>query len=128
MDGPASVRRGQDGPRSDQGRSHTVHREKTGKSLWLPVAPQLRRMAEVEMANKTMKSGSGQTRDDTLAGYTATANQRTLADSAIDTLSKWEMSNLGSEVRQQTANNNQFSMPFFAKWLPELDSNQRPSD
>lgn len=57
------------------------------------------------MANKTMKSVSGQTRDDTLAGYTATANQRTLADSAIDTLSKWEMSNLGSMVRHQTANN-----------------------
>ena len=139
-----------------------VHQEKTGKSLWLPVAPQLleaivamapadtsqfcflmtrrnkpftkesfgnffrksctaaglphcsahglrkatlRRMAELEMANKTMKSVSGQTRDDTLAGYTATANQRTLADSAIDTLSKWEMSNLGSAVRHQTANN-----------------------
>ena len=65
----------------------------------------LRRMAELEMANKTMKSVSGQTRDDTLAGYTATANQRTLADSAIDTLSKWEMSNLGSAVRHQTANN-----------------------
>ena len=139
-----------------------VQQEKTGKSLWLPVAPQLnqaivamapadtshfcflmtrrnkpftkesfgnffrkactaaglphcsahglrkatlRRMAELEMANKTMKSVSGQTRDDTLAGYTATANQRTLADSAIDTLSKWEMSNLGSAVRHQTANN-----------------------
>lgn len=139
-----------------------VHQEKTGKSLWLPIAPQLleaivamppadtsqfcflmtrrnkpftkesfgnffrksctaaglphcsahglrkatlRRMAELEMANKTMKSVSGQTRDDTLAGYTATANQRTLADSAIDTLSKWEMSNLGSGVRHQTANN-----------------------
>ena len=139
-----------------------VHQEKTGKSLWLPVAPQLleaivamapadtsqfcflmtrrnkpftkesfgnffrkactaaglphcsahglrkatlRRMAELEMANKTMKSVSGQTRDDTLAGYTATANQRTLADSAIDTLSKWEMSNLGSAVRHQKANN-----------------------
>ncbi len=80
------------------------------------------------MANKTMKSVSGQTRDDTLAGYTATANQRTLADSAIDTLSKWQMSNLGSEVRHQTTNNDQFSIPFFAKWLPELDSNQRPSD
>ena len=65
----------------------------------------LRRMAELEMANKTMESVSGQTRDDTLAGYTATANRRTLADSAIDTLSKWEMSNLGSAVRHQTANN-----------------------
>jgi len=139
-----------------------VRQEKTGKFLWLPVAPQLneaiiamsptdtsqfcflmtrrnkpftkesfgnffrkactaaglphcsahglrkatlRRMAELEMANKTMKSVSGQTRDDTLAGYTATANQRTLADSAIDTLSKWEKSNLGSAVRHQSANN-----------------------
>ena len=60
----------------------------------------LRRMAKLEIANKTMKSVSGQTRDDTLAGYTATANQRTLADSAIDTLSQWELSNLGSAVRR----------------------------
>lgn len=139
-----------------------VHQMKTGKSLWLPVAPQLlgaiaamppadtsqfcflmtrrskpftkesfgnffrkactaaglphcsahglrkatlRRMAELQMANKTMKSVSGQTSDDTLAGYTATANHRTLADSAIDTLSKWEMSNLGSVVRHQNETN-----------------------
>jgi integrase len=139
-----------------------VQQQKTGKALWLPVAPQLleaivatppisstqicflmtkrgkpftkesfgnffrkactdaglphcsahglrkatlRRMAELEMANKSMKSVSGQTRDDTLAGYTATANQMSLADRAIDTLSRWEMSNLGLPVRRQVANN-----------------------
>lgn len=50
----------------------------------------LRRMAELEMANKTMKSISGQTRDETLAGYIEGANQVKLADSAITALSRWE--------------------------------------
>lgn len=52
----------------------------------------LRRMAELEMANKTMKSLSGQTRDETLAGYIEGANQKRLADSAITALARWEMS------------------------------------
>lgn len=51
----------------------------------------LRRMAELEMANKSMKSVSGQTRDDTLAAYVADANQKKLADSAITALARWEM-------------------------------------
>lgn len=51
----------------------------------------LRRMAELEMANKTMKSLSGQTRDDTLAGYIEDANQKRLADSAITALASWEL-------------------------------------
>lgn len=50
----------------------------------------LRRMAELEMANKTMKSLSGQSRDDTLAIYTRKANQRKLAQHAIDRLAAWE--------------------------------------
>lgn len=124
-----------------------VQQEKTSKSLWLPVAPQLReaidamkpedtskfcflitrrggsftkesfgnffkkacvaaglphctahglrkatlrRMAELEMANKTMKSLSGQTSDKTLEIYTRDANQRKLAGKAIKALSDWE--------------------------------------
>ena len=50
----------------------------------------LRRMAELEMANKTMKSVSGQERDETLAEYIRAANQRKLATSAIKRLSAWE--------------------------------------
>lgn len=51
----------------------------------------LRRMAELEMANKVMKSVSGQTRDETLAGYIEGANQKKLADAAITALARWEM-------------------------------------
>lgn len=51
----------------------------------------LRRMAELEMANKSMKSVSGQRRDETLAGYIEGANQKKLADSAITTLARWEL-------------------------------------
>lgn len=50
----------------------------------------LRRMAELEMPNKTMKSVSGQERDETLAQYIRAANQRKLAISAIERLSAWE--------------------------------------
>lgn len=51
----------------------------------------LRRMAELEMANKPMKAVSGQERDETLAIYTEGANQKKLADSAITALARWEM-------------------------------------
>lgn len=50
----------------------------------------LRRMAELEMSNSSMKSVSGQERDDTLAEYIKSANQQKLADSAIKRLSAWE--------------------------------------
>jgi integrase len=52
----------------------------------------LRRMAELEMANGPMKAVSGQDRDETLAIYTAAANQKKLADHAITALARWEMS------------------------------------
>lgn len=125
-----------------------VEQEKTGETLWLPVAPQLleaivamkpcdtspfcflitkrggpftkesfgnffkkacvaaglphcsahglrkatlRRMAELEMANKTMKSISGQRSDKTLEIYTRDASQRKLAEKAIKALSSWEL-------------------------------------
>lgn len=51
----------------------------------------LRRMAELEMANSPMKALSGQTRDETLAIYTAAANQKKLADMAITQLARWEL-------------------------------------
>lgn len=137
-----------------------VTQEKTGKTLWLPLAPQLleaiiamkpsdtspfcflvtkrgkpfertsfgnwfkkacvaaglphctshglrkatlRRMADLEMANKTMKSLSGQTSDRTLATYTEKADQARLADAAISRLSAWEMS-LRDEGKSEAVN------------------------
>lgn len=53
----------------------------------------MRRMAELEMPNKTMKSVSGHTKDDEVARYTEAANQKRLAESAIKQLVEWEMSN-----------------------------------
>lgn len=54
----------------------------------------MRRMAELEMPNKSMKSVSGHSMDDEVARYTEAANQERLADSAIRQLVEWEMSNL----------------------------------
>jgi integrase len=51
----------------------------------------LRRMAELQMTNKTMKSVSGQRSDKTLAKYIEKADQARLADSAMAKLSAWEM-------------------------------------
>ena len=53
----------------------------------------MRRMAELEMPNKTMKSVSGHSKDDEVARYTAAANQARLAESAIRQLVEWEKSN-----------------------------------
>lgn len=68
----------------------------------------MRRMAELEMPNKTMKSASGHSKDDEVARYTAAANQERLADSAIRQLSDWEMSNpsprLDTDPQQRTQN------------------------
>jgi integrase len=50
----------------------------------------LRRMAELQMSNSTMKSLSGQKSDKTLAIYTEKANQTLLADAAMTALSAWE--------------------------------------
>lgn len=52
----------------------------------------LRRMAELEMPNKTMKSVSGHVRDDEIELYTRAANQERLARQAIEQLSEWENS------------------------------------
>jgi hypothetical protein len=53
----------------------------------------MRRMAELEMPNKTMKSVSGHSKDDEVARYTEAANQERLADGAIKRLVEWELSN-----------------------------------
>jgi hypothetical protein len=53
----------------------------------------MRRMAELEMPNKTMKSVSGHSKDDEVARYTESANQERLAESAIRQLVEWEKSN-----------------------------------
>lgn len=52
----------------------------------------LRRLAELQQANKTMKALSGQDKDETLAIYTADADQIRLADHAVTMLARWEMS------------------------------------
>lgn len=51
----------------------------------------LRRLADLEASNKMMKSVSGQTRDETLNGYIAKADQKKLADAAITALARWEL-------------------------------------
>lgn len=55
----------------------------------------MRRMAELDMANRTLKSVSGHSGDDEVSTYTEAANQARLADEAIALVAKWE-SNLQS--------------------------------
>jgi integrase len=52
----------------------------------------LRRMAELEMPNKSMKSVSGHVKDEEISRYTEAANQKRLARQAIEMLSSWETS------------------------------------
>jgi len=63
----------------------------------------MRRMAELEMPNKTMKSVSGHSKDDEVARYTEAANQERLAEGAIKRLSEWEMSNLDGRLDAKSA-------------------------
>lgn len=53
----------------------------------------MRRMAELEMPNRTMKSVSGHSKDDEVARYTEAASQERLAEEAIRRLVEWEKSN-----------------------------------
>lgn len=50
----------------------------------------MRRMADLDMANRTLKSVSGYSRDEEVSIYTEAANQARLADEAIDLVSRWE--------------------------------------
>lgn len=63
----------------------------------------MRRMAELEMPSKTMKSVSGHKKDEEVARYIEAASQERLADGAIKQLSRWEMSNLGPELDTKIA-------------------------
>lgn len=63
----------------------------------------MRRMAEQEMPNKTMKSVSGHTKDDEVARYTEAANQERLAEGALKRLAEWEMSNRSPELDTNSA-------------------------
>lgn len=58
----------------------------------------MRRMAELDMGNQTMKALSGHSKDDEVARYTREANQKRMADHAVEALSQWEMSNLGPRL------------------------------
>ncbi len=50
----------------------------------------MRRMADLDMANRTLKSVSGHSRDEEVSIYTEAANQARLADEAIELVAKWE--------------------------------------
>ena len=63
----------------------------------------MRRMAELDMGNQTMKALSGHTKDDEVARYTREANQKRMVDAAIAALARWEMSNLGSGLDANSA-------------------------
>lgn len=52
----------------------------------------LRRMAELDMANRTIKAVSGHSKDEMVSLYTEGANAARLAYDAIAMLSKWESS------------------------------------
>lgn len=64
----------------------------------------LRRMAELQMTNKTMKSVSGQRSDKTLARYIEKADQARLADAAMAQLSSWEMSVRADAEKNEAVN------------------------
>lgn len=63
----------------------------------------MRRMAELEMPNKSMKSVSGHSKDDEVARYTEAADQERLAEQAIGRLAAWEMSNLEPRLDTKTS-------------------------
>ncbi|MFM9936985.1 MAG: tyrosine-type recombinase/integrase, partial [Novosphingobium sp.] len=63
----------------------------------------MRRMAELEMPNATMKAVSGHSKDDEVARYTQAANQERLADGAIQQISEWETSNPHSRLDTKSA-------------------------
>lgn len=62
----------------------------------------MRRMADLQMPNKTMKSVSGHSKDDEVARYTEGANQAALAEDAIARLVRWEKSNQVPRLDKRT--------------------------
>jgi hypothetical protein len=63
----------------------------------------MRRMAELETPNASMKSVSGHSKDDEVAKYVAAASQERLAKGAIDKVVQWEMSNLAPRLDKKSA-------------------------
>jgi len=61
----------------------------------------MRRMADLNLGNQTMKAISFHSGDDEVALYTRDANQKRLADDAISALSAWELSHSQDDVRQK---------------------------
>jgi integrase len=58
----------------------------------------MRRMAELEMPNKSLKSVSGHSKDEEVARYVEAADQERLAERAIRRVAEWEMSNLAERL------------------------------
>lgn len=63
----------------------------------------LRRMADLEMSQQSLKAVSGHVKDEEVARYVESANQRRLAKSAIDRVSEWEKSNPDPTLDVRTA-------------------------
>lgn len=53
----------------------------------------MRRMAELDMSNSSLKSVSGHSKDEEVSRYVESANQERLATAAITRVSEWEKSN-----------------------------------
>jgi hypothetical protein len=53
----------------------------------------MRRMADLDMSNQTLKAVSGHSNDAEVAHYTRSADQMHMADNAISALAKREKSN-----------------------------------
>lgn len=63
----------------------------------------MRRMAELEMSNSSMKSVSGHSKDEEVSRYVESANQERLATAAITRVSEWERSNPDPTLDVRTA-------------------------
>ena len=63
----------------------------------------MRRMAELNQGNQTMKAVSGHRKEEEFARYMEAASQRSIADDAIGILARWEMSNRGERLDINTS-------------------------
>ena len=83
----------------------------------------MRRMADLQLPNKSMKSVSGHSKDEEVARYTEAADQERLARSAIQSVSDWE-ANPPPESEDAMA---KAVMEALAKWdSDDLMSNPSP--
>lgn len=63
----------------------------------------MRRMAELEMSQQSLKAVSGHSKDEEVARYVESANQSRLADAAITRVEAWEKANRDDGVDVQSA-------------------------